>query len=80
MKRCYECGKKLRLWEGYIHPTLGGKILVCSKCFKNVEKSMEKYRNFILNEFKQNRSERKKIILKKNSKFFKLLNNSNITH
>ena len=52
MKTCYVCGKKLKFWQGYYHPVLGKKEVVCSKCFKSVECSLEKYRNFILSEFK----------------------------
>ena len=50
MKKCYECGKELKFWEGYRHPALGKKELVCSNCFDSVEESMEKYRKFLLNE------------------------------
>jgi len=57
MKKCYECGKELKFWEGYYHPSLGKKELVCSKCFDNVEESMDKYRNFILSGFKQKKEE-----------------------
>ena len=52
MLTCYECGKKLRFWGGYYHPALGFNIFVCGKCFERLEESMEKYRKFIINEFK----------------------------
>ena len=55
MFTCYECGKKLRFWEGYYHPTLGKKAIVCLKCFYQIEESMENYRNFIIKEFKNER-------------------------
>jgi hypothetical protein len=58
MKTCYVCGKKLKFWQGYYHPVLGKKEVVCSKCFKSVECSLEKYRNFILSEFKYKKSKR----------------------
>jgi hypothetical protein len=58
MKKCYECGKELKFWEGYYHPVLGKKELVCSTCFDIVDESMEKYCNFILSEFKQDEQER----------------------
>ena len=48
MKTCYECGKELKFWEGYFHPGLGHKELVCSDCFNRLEQSMETYRDFIL--------------------------------
>ena len=53
MKNCYECGKELKFWEGYSHPVLGKKELVCSKCFDILEESMEKYRDFILSNLEQ---------------------------
>jgi hypothetical protein len=81
MKRCYECGKKLKLWEGYFHPTLGQKVLVCSKCFEIIAVSMEKYCHYILNEYKKkNNSEINEKILNIKSKYFKWSNNSNTTH
>jgi hypothetical protein len=55
MKRCCECGKELKFWEGYRHPTLGKKELVCSECFDILEESLAKYRDFILKELKQGR-------------------------
>jgi hypothetical protein len=53
MKRCYECGKELKFWQGYRHPAFGKKELVCSKCFDVLEESMEKYRDFILSNLDQ---------------------------
>ena len=58
MKKCYECGKELKFWEGYYHPVLGKKELVCSSCFDIVDESIENYHNFILSEFKQDEQER----------------------
>ena len=55
MKKCYKCGKKLKFWEGYIHPNLGRKFLVCGKCFDKIEKSVKIYRDFIIDEVKQNK-------------------------
>jgi len=52
MTKCYECGKELKFWNSYNHPTLGRKMLVCSVCFDKIEASMKKYRDFILSEFK----------------------------
>jgi len=48
MKKCYECGKELKFWEGYSHPNLGKKALVCSKCYDELKRSMDSYCNFIL--------------------------------
>jgi hypothetical protein len=40
MRRCSECGKKLRVFEGYRHPLRGKKYLVCSNCFDIIMKSI----------------------------------------
>jgi len=47
MKVCVECGKKLGIFEGYQHPTMGKKKLVCSPCFEHVEESVAKWREFV---------------------------------
>jgi hypothetical protein len=47
MKRCEECGKKLGIIEGYRHPTLGKKHLLCRHCYDSVYESLEKYREFL---------------------------------
>jgi len=47
MKECIECGKKLRIIEGYRHPTMGKDYLLCSSCFDTVSKSLEKWSKFI---------------------------------
>ena len=58
MTECMECGKMLRFFEGYRHPALGKKYLVCSTCFDNVYESVEKWRGFILpyNKFFNNKN------------------------
>ena len=33
---CYECGKKLRFFEGYRHPIQGKNFLVCGNCFNKI--------------------------------------------
>ena len=48
MKRCNECRKKLGFWEGYRHPAMGKKHLVCWPCFERVEESVKKWRDFVL--------------------------------
>lgn len=40
MNVCVECGKQLGFLEGYSHPTLGKKSLVCSPCFDKVQQSV----------------------------------------
>jgi hypothetical protein len=63
MKRCCECGKELKFWEGYRHPVLGKKELVCWNCFKSVEKSLENYHNFISDYFKQGERNKNKTMI-----------------
>ena len=74
MKKCYECGKKLSVWEGYHHPILGNKALVCSKCFDNLNKYVDKYRNYILKLIEQGKEKNifnnSNIKIKKIMKFF----------
>jgi len=60
MTECEECGKKLGIVEGYQHPTLGKKYLLCSPCFDKVSDSVEKWKNFVLsNSFNNNSSKTK---------------------
>jgi hypothetical protein len=47
MNKCEECGKKMGFLEGYSHPTLGKKILVCSQCFVKVDESVTRWSEFI---------------------------------
>lgn len=48
MKKCEECCKKLGLLEGYRHPILGSSHLLCSPCFNQVSKSVDKWRKVVL--------------------------------
>ncbi|MCJ7570470.1 MAG: hypothetical protein MUO82_01125 [Candidatus Thermoplasmatota archaeon] len=48
MVQCEECDKKLGILEGYRHPALGKRFLVCGNCFVKVDESMEKWREFCL--------------------------------
>lgn len=67
MKVCEECGKKLGIVEGYQHPTLGKKHLLCSPCFDQVSESVEKWKDFVLsNSFKSTKTKtNRKLDLKK---------------
>jgi len=47
MVECIECGKKLGVFEGYCHPTMGKKHLLCSPCFDHVSDSVSKWRDFV---------------------------------
>ena len=48
MVSCEECGKKLRILEGYCHPTMGKKHHLCSPCFDQVSESVAKWREFVM--------------------------------
>jgi len=48
MVDCEECGNKLGFLEGYRHPALGTRFLVCGKCFIKVEEDMERWSKFCL--------------------------------
>ena len=80
MKKCSECGKELRFWEGYYHPVLGRKEIVCSKCFEKIESSVEDYRRFLLDSSER---EKKKVAvknIKNKSRFSSIWNNLKTTH
>jgi len=48
MVKCEECDKKLSIIEGYRHPALGKKFLVCSNCFDKVNEDMQRWNRFCL--------------------------------
>ena len=57
MTECEECGKKLGIFEGYRHPTMGADHILCSPCFEQVEESVAIWRTFVLsNSFKNGSS------------------------
>ena len=53
MIECEECGTKLGILEGYRHPTMGKKHLLCSPCFDQISESVAKWGEFVsTNSFK----------------------------
>ena len=50
MADCKECDKKLGIIEGYRHPALGTRFLVCGKCFDKIGKDMERWYKFCLSD------------------------------
>jgi hypothetical protein len=48
MTNCDECNKKLGIFEGYRHPTLGKKYFLCSPCYDQVSESVKKWGNFVV--------------------------------
>ena len=47
---CKECDKKLGILEGYRHPALGKRFLVCGKCYTKVEEDMLRWGKFCLSD------------------------------
>ena len=47
---CKECDKKLGILDGYHHPALGKRFLVCKKCYTKVEEDMVRWRKFCLSD------------------------------
>ena len=50
MTDCEECKNKLGILEGYYHPALRKKILVCKECFGKVDESMQRWSKFCLSD------------------------------
>jgi hypothetical protein len=47
MNQCEECGKRLGIFEGYRHPTMGTKYHLCSPCFDEVSESVTRWGEFV---------------------------------
>jgi len=47
MVECEECGKKLGIFEGYRHPTMGKKYQLCDPCYDQVNESVARWQAFI---------------------------------
>lgn len=55
MVECEECGKTLGIFKAYQHPTMGKKHCLCSSCFDQVNESVNRWRDFVLeNSFNNN--------------------------
>jgi hypothetical protein len=50
MVDCEECDKKLGIIEGYRHPALGTRFLVCGSCYDKIEKSMKRWSEFCVSD------------------------------
>lgn len=46
-KVCANCGKKLTLFQEYLHPTLGKNAVLCSDCYEKAWRSMVQWERFI---------------------------------
>jgi hypothetical protein len=45
---CFNCGKKLTIFEEYYHPTLGRQVLLCGECFDKVWDSETRWGRFVI--------------------------------
>ena len=50
MTDCEECDKKIDIMDGYRHPALGDRFLVCGKCFDKIDDAMERWYTFSLSD------------------------------
>ena len=50
MVYCEECNKKLGILQGYRHPALGTRFLVCGTCYDGVYGDMERWSKFCLSD------------------------------
>jgi len=50
MADCEECDKKLGLFEGYRHPALGKRFLVCGRCYDKIERNMKRWSEFCVSD------------------------------
>jgi len=60
---CEECGKKLSIFKGYCHPTMGKNHLLCSSCFDVVSNSVDKWKEFVLANSFNKKSTKKDLLL-----------------
>jgi hypothetical protein len=72
MKKCFECGKEIKIFSGYYHPILGKNKIVCSNCYNILEESLNNYRDFILKNYE---NEEKNIINNKKIKIKHMIHN-----
>lgn len=59
MKKCEDCGKKLGIFAGYRHPTMGNNHLLCGNCYDKVSASVEEWKRFVLSNSFTNNSSKK---------------------
>jgi hypothetical protein len=50
MVDCEECDKKLGVFEGYRHPALGDRFLVCERCYNKIEQDMKRWSEFCVSD------------------------------
>lgn len=50
MVDCEECDKKLSILEGYRHPALGKRFLVCGCCYDKIETDMKRWSEFCVSD------------------------------
>ncbi len=50
MVKCEECRKNLGILQGYRHPALGTRFMVCGNCFDKIYDDMERWSRFCLSD------------------------------
>lgn len=50
MVDCEECDKHLQVFEGYRHPALGARFLVCGRCYDKIEIDMKRWSEFCVSD------------------------------
>jgi len=47
MKNCKKCDLQIGIFQGYQHPTLGNKQILCRKCYNQIESLVGKWQEFV---------------------------------
>jgi len=47
MKNCKKCDIQIRIFQGYQHPTLGNKQILCRNCYNQIESLVGKWQAFV---------------------------------
>ena len=50
MVDCEECDRELGFFEGYRHPALGTRFLVCGRCYDKIERDMKRWSEFCVSD------------------------------
>ncbi len=48
MRKCHECDRNLRFYQGHRHPILGKNYVVCTQCYQFISKSITFYNTCLL--------------------------------
>ncbi len=48
MVKCVECGRKVKAFRSYRHPTKGRQYIVCRDCYDYVNESVNKWKEVVM--------------------------------